>query len=392
MRKTSGVTRIATFVILAASATLSWPGTTESSIVNLSAPGVQVPTSILASADSSSTLPCAQQSLLPAYFYPGAAWQSALSSATPGSSIIVNPSSGPGTTPNAAYQQVIAAARSEGVRLWGYIDTKYTSTPLGSIDSQIADYQEWYGITNIFFDDASSSAGDLSYYRLVSQAVRTADPGASVMLNPGDYPDSSYASLGDVLVVFEGDYQSFLQSEPPSWVNTLPADMFAALVSAVPAAQMPSVVALSSARNVGYTYVTDHVDVATLYEQLPSYWTAELQDLSANCGSGPTLTAPSQPGSASSSQPGTVDPPGLSDLPPGEPGAPAVPSPASNPGSLGDSLGYRMVTSTGGVLTFGDAAFYGTTASKHLNAPIVAMAPTPDGHGYWLIGADWRKD
>ncbi|HEU5001873.1 MAG TPA: Ig-like domain repeat protein [Actinomycetota bacterium] len=53
-----------------------------------------------------------------------------------------------------------------------------------------------------------------------------------------------------------------------------------------------------------------------------------------------------------------------------------------------DGLGYWLFASDGGVFAFGDAEFHGSVASVHLNAPIVAMAPTPDGGGYWLFGAD----
>ena len=50
--------------------------------------------------------------------------------------------------------------------------------------------------------------------------------------------------------------------------------------------------------------------------------------------------------------------------------------------------GYWLVASDGGIFTFGDAAFYGSTGSIHLNQPIVGMAATPDGHGYWLVASD----
>jgi hypothetical protein len=50
--------------------------------------------------------------------------------------------------------------------------------------------------------------------------------------------------------------------------------------------------------------------------------------------------------------------------------------------------GYWLVASDGGVFAFGDAAFYGSTGSMHLNKPIVAMAVTPNGQGYWLIASD----
>ena len=43
--------------------------------------------------------------------------------------------------------------------------------------------------------------------------------------------------------------------------------------------------------------------------------------------------------------------------------------------------GYWLVASDGGIFTFGDAAFYGSTGRMHLNKPIVGMAATPDGAG-----------
>ena len=42
----------------------------------------------------------------------------------------------------------------------------------------------------------------------------------------------------------------------------------------------------------------------------------------------------------------------------------------------------------GGVFAFGDAAFYGSMGAAVLNQPIVGMAATPDGRGYWLAAAD----
>jgi len=40
------------------------------------------------------------------------------------------------------------------------------------------------------------------------------------------------------------------------------------------------------------------------------------------------------------------------------------------------------------VLTYGSAGFYGSTSGRQLNSPLVAMANTPDGKGYWLVAAD----
>ena len=50
--------------------------------------------------------------------------------------------------------------------------------------------------------------------------------------------------------------------------------------------------------------------------------------------------------------------------------------------------GYWMVASDGGIFAFGDAQFYGSTGSVRLNRPIVGMAATPSGYGYWLVASD----
>ena len=53
-----------------------------------------------------------------------------------------------------------------------------------------------------------------------------------------------------------------------------------------------------------------------------------------------------------------------------------------------DGGGYWLVASDGGIFAFGDAQFYGSTGSIHLNKPIVGMAATADGGGYWLVASD----
>ena len=56
--------------------------------------------------------------------------------------------------------------------------------------------------------------------------------------------------------------------------------------------------------------------------------------------------------------------------------------------STPDRRGYWLVASDGGVFSYGDAGFFGSTGGLQLNQPIVGMAPTPDGQGYWLAAAD----
>jgi hypothetical protein len=46
------------------------------------------------------------------------------------------------------------------------------------------------------------------------------------------------------------------------------------------------------------------------------------------------------------------------------------------------------VASDGGVFSFGDARFFGSTGNVSLNKPIVAMNATADGGGYWMVASD----
>ncbi|HEV3281010.1 MAG TPA: right-handed parallel beta-helix repeat-containing protein [Acidimicrobiales bacterium] len=65
---------------------------------------------------------------------------------------------------------------------------------------------------------------------------------------------------------------------------------------------------------------------------------------------------------------------------------PAAGGPQGTPGSNG--LGYWLVAADGGVFSFGDGHFFGSTGGMRLNKPVVGMAPTPDGLGYWLVASD----
>jgi hypothetical protein len=53
-----------------------------------------------------------------------------------------------------------------------------------------------------------------------------------------------------------------------------------------------------------------------------------------------------------------------------------------------DGRGYWVAAADGGVFAFGDAGFYGSMGGRALYAPVVAMAASPDGGGYWLAAMD----
>src|SRR5690242_7762657 len=50
--------------------------------------------------------------------------------------------------------------------------------------------------------------------------------------------------------------------------------------------------------------------------------------------------------------------------------------------------GYWLAAADGGVFTFGDAHFFGSTGNMQLTRPIISITPTPSGKGYWLAASD----
>src|SRR5207244_3951634 len=69
--------------------------------------------------------------------------------------------------------------------------------------------------------------------------------------------------------------------------------------------------------------------------------------------------------------------------------APALPSGIGALAASGaPTKGYWFVAGDGGIFSYGDAAFAGSTGNLRLNQPIVGMAPTPTGFGYWFVAAD----
>jgi hypothetical protein len=50
--------------------------------------------------------------------------------------------------------------------------------------------------------------------------------------------------------------------------------------------------------------------------------------------------------------------------------------------------GHWLVSSDGGVFSYGGAGYEGSTGGLTLNRPVVGIAASPDGGGYWLVASD----
>jgi hypothetical protein len=66
----------------------------------------------------------------------------------------------------------------------------------------------------------------------------------------------------------------------------------------------------------------------------------------------------------------------------------ALTSPIVGVAATPDGRGYYLASADGTVRAFGDAVFHGGLVGQHLAAPIVAVAVDPATGGYWLLGGD----
>jgi hypothetical protein len=209
---------------------------------------------------------------------------------------------GPGDVAVPAWAKVIDNCYRYGhASVIGYVWTDYGEggqASIASIESQIKAWYTFYpdDIAGIFFDGVSddvpgTSTSNQGFYRTLASYVHThegdndevvfnfgANPGSDWML------DSSDANNADIVVTFEGSYDTpgedpYTSWTQASWEQRYPADDFAALVYNAPNASttpQPASVCESLARqNIGYVYV------GTWYDVLPSYFGELLADSAA---------------------------------------------------------------------------------------------------------------
>lgn len=223
--------------------------------------------------------PTCRNTLIPAYVLPPAIVD-AVQGPVRARLIVVNPHNGPGAQEHAQYRQAVRAARRAGARVLGYVPTSYGARPAADVEADIARYASWYGVDDIFLDEASSDAAQLAYYEALARRIRS---GAKhlVVLNPGAVPARAYFDLADVVVTFEGPYSTYAGAldRMPEWVRHEPADRIAHLVYG--ASRDQALTAVRASDGAGYLYLTSGTPPDP-WRTLPSYLLEEEQEL-AGC-------------------------------------------------------------------------------------------------------------
>ncbi|MFI6444976.1 spherulation-specific family 4 protein [Kitasatospora sp. NPDC050543] len=194
--------------------------------------------------------------LVPLYVHPAvdpAAWRAvAAAGPTRIAAVVLNLADGPGDTPDNVFAEAAEELRAAGLSLLGYADTDYGRRPHATVVAELLTYRQRHGIDGVYFDQVATHPGALAHYRRLATAARAAGC-ATVVFGHGDHPDPGYAEVGlaDLLVTFEGDWQTYLASTLPLWTGRHAAARFCHLVYDVPAEQAQEAAALIAARRAG---------------------------------------------------------------------------------------------------------------------------------------------
>lgn len=223
--------------------------------------------------------------LVPAYFYPDGArlvyWDALNAAAAKVPLVaILNPNSGPGTSVDPNYTNVLASFLASGGRAIGYVYTGYGTRSLAVVKSEVDKYRTFYpGVEGIFVDEMAndSSASNLTYYGNLYAHIRSNQPNALIVGNPGTHTLETYLTqpAANVLVTFENDtgYPGYV---PDAWTTNHGASNFCHLTYAVTnAATMTNYLQLAVARNAAWVFVQSDV-LPNPWDTLPAYWTNEV--------------------------------------------------------------------------------------------------------------------
>ncbi len=194
--------------------------------------------------------------LVPAYGNPccgsgRALWQQMIEASSQGPlTAILNPNSGPGSTPiDSNYIRAdgqtgpLLDLRCAGGRVVGYVHTAWAQRPLDEVKAEIDRYlapDYWRGaavqMDGIFLDEMSNDLAQVGYYQALREHVSQHAPAMLIMGNPGttSTSDSSRGAAGftihdyfhavDTLVTFEDTGQRYRSAyvAPPGSIDRSP--------------------------------------------------------------------------------------------------------------------------------------------------------------------------
>lgn len=179
--------------------------------------------------------------------------------------IIANPADGVGTSKNSNYTTGITNFKQNGVGVYGYVFTGFGTRSLSVVEAEIDNWQAWYNVDGIFVDEVSDTTSGLSYYTTLYNYIH--NKGMKVVLNFGTNTIQEYASIGDILCIYE---DSSISIPFASWQSNYPASKFCALRFGTDINGMMNFINEGFSKNIGNMFITDDSGINP-WDTLPNY-------------------------------------------------------------------------------------------------------------------------
>lgn len=163
------------------------------------------------------------------------AWQVVIYHAPEIYAVIGNPGSGVGKALDTDWLAVFTKLKAAGVKILGYISTRYGARPIAEVRREVIQWRDWYNPDGIFLDETAQSAGGgaLEHYRGVIAVCRSQIPKAIVVCNFGTVPDKALFDLADISCIAETDQETYIVKPFPSWVFQVPSKRIYNIIYAV---------------------------------------------------------------------------------------------------------------------------------------------------------------
>ena len=228
---------------------------------------------------TASALPQSQGGLLiPLYVQPGPAWSALIQAKDSNPSVpiiaVVNPDNGPGTSANPTYVTWINDLKSAGIIVIGYVYTSYASRSLSSVETDVSNYQNLYGVEGVFLDQMPNVLGYQSYYSAVSDYAYSLGMSLTVG-NPGTSVPAAYVGTVNIIVVYESPGTPSIPAVAADSMGMARSN-FAIMSYGV--SSLSSAYVQEALGYVNYVYIASGA-FPTPYDELPSYFSSLVADV-----------------------------------------------------------------------------------------------------------------
>lgn len=174
--------------------------------------------------------------------------------------VIVNPNNGVFDNIDLNYEKLVKKLFEVNITMVGYVYTKYGKRDINEVKSNIDNWEKFYknlGISGIFFDEASSKANEIGYYKELSDYVK--NKGFKIVItNPGTKIDKAYIdeNISDIIIDHEDSYENL--SNMKSWNMPTSNTSLAILVYGLNNSDdLKDIIAKAIDNNISYIYLTD---------------------------------------------------------------------------------------------------------------------------------------